>query len=827
MVAEDHFGRLQARIYRSPPNQILSDITSPISSNVLSSTGGCVRSVGEKSHKASSSMPRRERILLANLSSTKTRRRLQAYSQPEASQQIHQIQEVQDGQHPLSAEPTTKGCIYDVSGPPRRLLTSTDPSGLTGVPEVCGPSSRRGSFYHLHKGRYVLTRTYDILIPGCPVGPTAFQTAPTVDFAGLEQGSQKSGQKGVHPLLHKNLASVVVGTKSAHSGLPVGLSNPEDHHYRRQQLGVGCSYGQFTNPGDLGQFLEASTLQHQGAGGSETSFVAFSGSDKISACNHQVRQQHSCSLPKSSRGNKEQDHHDESREDPLMGGKEFSFVKSSTSQGYVESSSRLSQQVRTESGQLVPESGSLSRNSVRLGNADNRSFCKQAECQVSDVLFPVPERQALGSGRFLTQMELPSSICVPSFQSDFQDSQQDQPGWFGGNNDRSFLAKEIVVFTAEEASCSGANTAARSPGLADARSSLPPSGKDVASISLDAESELLRGKGFSKDLTETLLLSRKMVTRKIYLKAWRVYNNWCMENSRNREESYSALEFLQSGLKKGLSASTLKVQTAALSVFLQRKLSEDEFFIRFFRAVNRIRPVIRSQVPPWDLNLVLQALMDEPFEPLEEISEKLLTLKTAFLLAISSARRVGEIQALSIAEPYCIISEDRVTLKLDAAFLPKVCSRFHRSQEIYLPSFCNEPSNDKERRLHCLDVRRCVIKYLEVTKPWRKSQALFVLFSGINRGGQASKATIARWIRQAIVLAYQSQGKEIPSIVRAHSTRSISASWAEKAGVSIDQICRAATWSNRNTFVKHYKLDLDSRRDLTFGRRVLHAVVPP
>ncbi|XP_068128009.1 uncharacterized protein [Hyperolius riggenbachi] len=277
MVAEDHFGRLQARIYRSPPNQILSDITSPISSNVLSSTGGCVRSVGEKSHKASSSMPRRERILLANLSSTKTRRRLQAYSQPEASQQIHQIQEVQDGQHPLSAEPTTKGCIYDVSGPPRRLLTSTDPSGLTGVPEVCGPSSRRGSFYHLHKGRYVLTRTYDILIPGCPVGPTAFQTAPTVDFAGLEQGSQKSGQKGVHPLLHKNLASVVVGTKSAHSGLPVGLSNPEDHHYRRQQLGVGCSYGQFTNPGDLGQFLEASTLQHQGAGGSETSFVAFSG----------------------------------------------------------------------------------------------------------------------------------------------------------------------------------------------------------------------------------------------------------------------------------------------------------------------------------------------------------------------------------------------------------------------------------------------------------------------------------------------------------------------------------------------------------------------
>ncbi len=51
--------------------------------------------------------------------------------------------------------------------------------------------------------------------------------------------------------------------------------------------------------------------------------------------------------------------------------------------------------------------------------------------------------------------------------------------------------------------------------------------------------------------------------------------------------------------------------------------------------------------------MVLEALCKLPFEPIEEVSERLLTLKTVLLLAIHSLKRVGDLQALSVA-PSCI-----------------------------------------------------------------------------------------------------------------------------------------------------------------------------
>lgn len=38
-----------------------------------------------------------------------------------------------------------------------------------------------------------------------------------------------------------------------------------------------------------------------------------------------------------------------------------------------------------------------------------------------------------------------------------------------------------------------------------------------------------------------------------------------------------------------------------------------------------------------------------PFEPIESFSEKFLSPKMAFLLAITSLKRVGDLQALSVA----------------------------------------------------------------------------------------------------------------------------------------------------------------------------------
>ncbi|XP_018409532.1 PREDICTED: breast cancer type 2 susceptibility protein [Nanorana parkeri] len=92
----------------------------------------------------------------------------------------------------------------------------------------------------------------------------------------------------------------------------------------------------------------------------------------------------------------------------------------------------------------------------------------------------------------------------------------------------------------------------------------------------------------------------------------------------------------------------------------------------------------------------------------------------------------------------------------------KVVSIFHRTQEVVIPSFCANPTNEKEAALQGIDVRRCVLEYLDKTKETRKSNNLFVLFSGPKSGLRASKSSIGRWIKMAIHQAYALQNLETP-----------------------------------------------------------------
>ncbi len=59
------------------------------------------------------------------------------------------------------------------------------------------------------------------------------------------------------------------------------------------------------------------------------------------------------------------------------------------------------------------------------------------------------------------------------------------------------------------------------------------------------------------------------------------------------------------------------------------------------------------RMPTWDLAVVLEALLKAPFEPLEEVNLRFLTVKNVFLLAISSFKKVGDLPALSMA-PSCL-----------------------------------------------------------------------------------------------------------------------------------------------------------------------------
>lgn len=86
--------------------------------------------------------------------------------------------------------------------------------------------------------------------------------------------------------------------------------------------------------------------------------------------------------------------------------------------------------------------------------------------------------------------------------------------------------------------------------------------------------------------------------------------------------------------------------------------------------------------------------MGKSFELKATVGIKELSLKTIFLVVVTSARRVSELGALSTNPNVCIFHSARVILRPNIAFIPKVNLFFHRSQELVLPSFCLNPVHE-------------------------------------------------------------------------------------------------------------------------------------
>ena len=81
--------------------------------------------------------------------------------------------------------------------------------------------------------------------------------------------------------------------------------------------------------------------------------------------------------------------------------------------------------------------------------------------------------------------------------------------------------------------------------------------------------------------------------------------------------------------------------------FILPELSSHFVLHDLLRSFRLERPLPSSRVPPWDLLLVLRFLQGPPFEPLSSCSLQDLTQKVLFLVSLATARRVGELQAVS------------------------------------------------------------------------------------------------------------------------------------------------------------------------------------
>ena len=87
-----------------------------------------------------------------------------------------------------------------------------------------------------------------------------------------------------------------------------------------------------------------------------------------------------------------------------------------------------------------------------------------------------------------------------------------------------------------------------------------------------------------------------------------------------------------------LTYQTFKGYAAAISAyhvgFGGVKVFSTPLMGQFLEGVQRVRPVVFNRTPPWELAVVLKARSGPLFEPMARVSLRLLSIKTALLLAL-------------------------------------------------------------------------------------------------------------------------------------------------------------------------------------------------
>lgn len=221
------------------------------------------------------------------------------------------------------------------------------------------------------------------------------------------------------------------------------------------------------------------------------------------------------------------------------------------------------------------------------------------------------------------------------------------------------------------------------------------------------------------------------------------------------------------------------------------------------RGVFNLRPPVARYTSIWDVNIVLAYLacfMVETFK------DRVMKLSTVFMLL--SGNRVNmlthmKVNCLYITEKECTFVFDE-TLKHSRPNL--------NTTPMIFRAFPDHPS---------LCPVKMAWEYLEVRNKLSDDASFFVTHKAPHT--QPSPDTIARWIKDMLVLSGVESGK-----YTAHSCRHASTSSAMLRGIGLGTILKSACWSNVKTFKKHYFKEISQLYELdkeNFGVQTLENFV--
>ena len=182
---------------------------------------------------------------------------------------------------------------------------------------------------------------------------------------------------------------------------------------------------------------------------------------------------------------------------------------------------------------------------------------------------------------------------------------------------------------------------------------------------------------FRRTLPDTQLKQDDRLPDEFMMPDGKFFSDWCLQREVH-PFSATPLEvadfLLHLFQEEKCQVSTIKGYRSTISNTLKFKshnnIGSDRVISELIKSFELQRPVERSLAPKWDLSCVLSSLCSEPYEPLHMASRFHLTLKTVFLLALATARRVSEIHAFSMDSGHLRFnqSDGSVSLRTQTGF---------------------------------------------------------------------------------------------------------------------------------------------------------------
>ena len=432
----------------------------------------------------------------------------------------------------------------------------------------------------------------------------------------------------------------------------------------------------------------------------------------------------------------------------------------------------------------------------------NRFICDLRKLSLFDLLFTIPGSPVSRHRRVSPVLGRSPGLRVPS-GGHHSASPREAPSLQGDGVHRCGSALDpapLVLRPAPALAGPSSNSAgsSRPPALASVSSSLPGSPSAQASC-LETLQRFARAAGFSSAVAEQSSLARHPSSRAVYQVRWSVYRSWCREHwhSISRPTLAKVADFLYwLQFTRGLGVSSLCGYRSVLSAvfrFHLPSLSSDlviRDLLRSFRLFSGER-VLRP--PAWDLSRVLQYLISPVFEPLSQAPFCTLTLKTLFLLALATAKRVCELQALSSIVtfvggdaclsyiPQFVAKSESLTRSIPRSFLVKSLADFAAGL-------------DDDLLLCPVRALRFYLHRTRSLSPLRHR-----LFVSPRRPSRAmSKNAVSFFLREVIHAAGAAR-PEVGSL-RAHEVRSVSMSVAFHRNWSVSFVLESATWASSSVF---------------------------